>query len=111
MNDEDGVLLLQEQHRAFTRRRLIDAAKVVFAARGYPDTTVEEIASTLGVSRATLYGYFTGKAEIAGALLDDALPFAVSRYQELDIILGRGGPHLRERLHAWLSGWLDYWAG
>jgi AcrR family transcriptional regulator len=110
MNDEDGVLLLKEQNRAFTRRRLIGAARVVFTARGYPDATIDEIAHTVGASRATFYTHFIGKGAIAGALLDDILPFAVSRYQELDILLQQNGPCLREQVHGWLSGWLDYWA-
>jgi len=109
MNGEDGMVLLKEQNRAFTRRRLIDAAKVVFTARGYPDATVDEIVDTAGASRAAFYVHFTGKGEIAGALLDDALPFAVSRYQELDLLLQRHRWYPREQLLAWVSGRFEGW--
>jgi AcrR family transcriptional regulator len=90
--------------------RLIEAARQVFAERGYPDATVDEIASEAGASRATFYLHFKSKAELASALVEDATPFAVERYRLLDELLASGGPSLRGRLRDWLSDWLDIWS-
>ncbi|MCC7076953.1 MAG: TetR/AcrR family transcriptional regulator [Acidimicrobiia bacterium] len=43
-----------------TRRRILDAASACFERYGVPKTTVEDVASEAGLSRATLYRYFAG---------------------------------------------------
>ncbi len=45
---------------ADTRRRILDAAEACFERFGVPKTTVEDVASVAGLSRATLYRYFAG---------------------------------------------------
>jgi AcrR family transcriptional regulator len=105
----DRAVPLREQQRAFTRSRLMEAGRQVFAARGYPDATVDDIASQAGASRATFYLHFKSKCELAAALVDEYAPMAVERYQVLDALLAEGGPGLRDQLRAWLSGWLDIW--
>ena len=87
----------------------MQAGLQVFAARGYPDATVDDIAREAGASRATFYLHFKSKAELAIALYDEALPYAVSRYRALDALLVENGPGLREQLYSWLSEWLDVW--
>ena len=101
---------LREQQRAFTRKRLIEAARQVFAERGYPDATVDEIASEAGASRATFYLHFKSKTELAAALVEDVTPFAVQRYRLLDELLAAGGPSLRDKLREWLHDWLGIWS-
>lgn len=100
---------MREQQRAYTRKRLMEAAGQVFAARGYPDATVDEIASEAGASRATFYLHFKGKAELVAAMVEESTPFAVERYRLLDQLLVRGGPSLRDKLCEWLSEWLGIW--
>jgi AcrR family transcriptional regulator len=100
---------LREQQRAYTRERLMEAARQVFAARGYPDATVDEIASKAGVSRATFYLHFKGKTDLVAALVEASTPFAVERYRLLDQLLTRGDSSLRDELHEWLSSWLGVW--
>jgi AcrR family transcriptional regulator len=106
----DKTQPLREQQRAFTRKRLIEAARQVFAERGYPDATIDEIASEAGASRATFYLHFKGKAELTAALVEDATPFAVERYRLLDEVLADGGSPPRGKLRAWLSDWLGIWS-
>jgi AcrR family transcriptional regulator len=100
---------LREQQRAFTRKRLIEAGGRVFAARGYPDATIDEIASEAGASRATFYLHFKSKAELTAALDEYGIPFAVERYRILDELL-MSGERLRDRLYEWLSDWLGIWS-
>jgi AcrR family transcriptional regulator len=100
---------LREQQRAFTRKRLIEAARQVFAERGYPDATVDEIASEAGASRATFYLHFKSKTELTAALVEDVTPIAVQRYRLLDEVLASGDPSLRDKLRDWLHDWLGIW--
>ncbi len=55
------------------RRRILDGAKRVFAARGYHDTNISHICDDLGIARGTLYQYFNGKKEVFTAIIEDLL--------------------------------------
>jgi AcrR family transcriptional regulator len=46
------------------RQQLIDAAKDVFAQKGYHATTVDDITRAAGVAKGTFYLYFSEKREI-----------------------------------------------
>lgn len=58
--------------KAADRRRdqILDAAETLFATKGYAHTTVEDLLSTLGIAKGTLYYHFTGKDEILRAIID-----------------------------------------
>jgi AcrR family transcriptional regulator len=73
-----------------TRRRILDAAGQCFAARGYAKTTVEEIASRAGVSKALVYHHFSGKEEILDAVLERTLD-AWSHATRLEAMLADSG--------------------
>jgi AcrR family transcriptional regulator len=100
---------MREQQRAFTRRRLMEVAQQLFSARGYPDTTVDDIARAAGASRATFYLHFKSKSELMTALIDAMAPIAVQTYHVLDEQLAADGPQLPGRLREWLAQWLDRW--
>ena len=51
-----------------TRQRLLDAARTVFAVRGYLDTTVDHIVTEAGVARGSFYTYFESKPEVFRSL-------------------------------------------
>jgi len=59
----------QAQVRA-TRLRIIEAAKALFVARGYPATTLEAIAEAADTSLPTLYRLFSSKPALLKAVLD-----------------------------------------
>ncbi|NPV91501.1 MAG: TetR/AcrR family transcriptional regulator [Firmicutes bacterium] len=52
-----------------TRERIIEAAVDLFNSRGYRNVTLAEIAGHLGISKKTIYQFFTGKDEIAERVL------------------------------------------
>lgn len=56
--------------KARTREALLDAARRVFAERGYGPASVEEIARTAGVSVGSVYVHFTSKEALFTALLE-----------------------------------------
>ena len=59
----------QAQVRA-TRLRIIEAAKALFIAHGYPGTTLEAIADAADTSLPTLYRLFSSKRALLKAVLD-----------------------------------------
>jgi len=47
-----------------TRALILEAAREQFVQFGFSQTTVEDIASSLGISKATLYKYFSSKEQL-----------------------------------------------
>ena len=58
---------------AGTRERILDIARDLIADRGYGGTSISQIASRLGTSKAALYYHFKSKEEILDALLSDPM--------------------------------------
>lgn len=54
------------------RRQILDAARHVFAANDFNGTTIERIAREAGVTRPTVYEFFSNKEELFVAVSDDA---------------------------------------
>ncbi|HEX5097322.1 MAG TPA: helix-turn-helix domain-containing protein, partial [Acidimicrobiia bacterium] len=64
----------REQARTrFARRAVVDAARVLFADRGYAATTVDAISERADVPIATVYRLFSSKLGILKALLDTSI--------------------------------------
>ncbi|MEZ4375855.1 MAG: TetR/AcrR family transcriptional regulator [Polyangiaceae bacterium] len=56
--------------RQARRQQILEAARVVFAKRGYHQTTIEHIVAEAGVARGTFYLYFEDKRSVFGELID-----------------------------------------
>lgn len=54
-------------------RRIENAARRLFAGRGYAGTSMAEIAAAAGVSKATVFHHYRSKRELYDALVGDAL--------------------------------------
>ncbi len=63
--------LTRAESQQLTRRRLIEAARRLFAERGYSTTSIQEIADAAGYTTGALYSNFPSKANLFLALLDD----------------------------------------
>ncbi len=61
----------QPQRRAATRRALLDAARSVFAERGYHGAAAEEIVRRAGLTRGALYHHFKDKKDLFRAVVDE----------------------------------------
>lgn len=51
------------------KQAIVDTAKEIFCQQGYENTSMSEIASRVGGSKATLYSYFASKEEIFSAVM------------------------------------------
>lgn len=69
----------EERWRSLRRRRLIDAAARVFAARGFDAASMDDIAREAGAGKPTLYRYFAGKDALFEAVFIDALDMLEAR--------------------------------
>jgi AcrR family transcriptional regulator len=60
--------LLERKH-LLVRTAIWEAAMHLFAARGYDETTVDEIAEKAGISRRSFFRYFSSKGDLMGSAL------------------------------------------
>jgi AcrR family transcriptional regulator len=62
--------LSRDQQRLRTRERLLTSALEVFEARGYAESSLEEIAERAGYTRKAVYSNFSGKSELLLELVE-----------------------------------------
>jgi AcrR family transcriptional regulator len=62
-----------EEIRAVTKARILQAALELFATRGYSTTTVDAIAASAGVSTGLLYYHFDNKPALLQAIFEQSL--------------------------------------
>lgn len=70
------------RRRAQTRRRLLDAARALFAEKGISATSVEEISDKAGFTRGAFYSNFADKDDILAAV--SAEEFAVLEHSLIE---------------------------
>jgi len=80
------------QRRADARPdEVLDAALVLFMREGYEATRVEDIAKLAGISKATVYLYFTSKLSLLEGLVQRSLsPVALLAEKSIDEFEGSG---------------------
>ena len=83
-------------------KQILDAANALFAERGYDEVSVEDIASSAGVTRGLVHHYFGGRKEVYIALLER---LGALREEQLPPPVGRSA---RARVADSVSRWLDW---
>ncbi|GIV59650.1 MAG: hypothetical protein KatS3mg043_0739 [Rhodothermaceae bacterium] len=63
----ETALPRRERERLMRRRAMLEAARAVFAEKGYLQATVDEIAQRAEFGKGTLYNYFTGGRRISSS--------------------------------------------
>ena len=69
---ETSLTGLREKQKADRRKRIIDAAKQLFAQAGHDNTTIEAIADAAGVSGVTVHNYYGTKSGVLLALVAES---------------------------------------
>ena len=67
-----------DEHKELTRRQILAAAGELFRADGYGETTLGDIAATMGIGRTTLYEYFSDKEDVLVNLIEETIPGVVA---------------------------------
>jgi AcrR family transcriptional regulator len=68
----------QEMLRQFMETTIAQAAKAVFAERGYQGATLEEIAQRAGMSKATIYIYYKNKDDLFLQVVEELVNTAMA---------------------------------
>ncbi len=68
-------LTRREQNREAQRRRILDAARFLFASRGFDEVAMGEVAAYARVARATVFNYFPSKHALVDAITADVLAY------------------------------------
>lgn len=85
------------------RGELLDAASEVFGRRGYHGASLDEIASTAGVSKALIYEHFTSKRELHAELVEQHAGEIFRRLQANTEAGASGEERLRGGIEAFLG--------
>lgn len=69
------------RNRQLTRKKIMDAAYVLFRRRGYARVNVDEIADAAGITKRTLYSHFESKDALLESVLEDQHDMAFAAFQ------------------------------
>src|SRR5688500_250807 len=84
------------QTKLETRRRILDAGRRLFAARGFEQSSTRELSTAAGIAAGTLFNYFATKEALALALVGEAFERAEAKF----LAERRAGAVLDEELFA-----------
>ncbi|MBW2271670.1 MAG: TetR/AcrR family transcriptional regulator [Deltaproteobacteria bacterium] len=87
-----------------TRRVLLEEAERLFAENGFEATRLEDVATAVGIRRASIVYHFKDKRELYDAVLADVFS---AYHAELASIFDTPGP-LRERIEDAVRAWVDF---
>jgi AcrR family transcriptional regulator len=73
----------QQNRRRLMSNELLEQAARLFAKQGYANTSLQDIADTMGISRPALYHYVSNKEEILAALVRDILERVVELLEQV----------------------------
>jgi AcrR family transcriptional regulator len=94
---------LRERYDRRRQHAVYQAAKV-FARQGYDQTTMQELASTMGLATGALYHYFGGKEQLLRAICDQLMEPLLQRAQALTA----ADAEPREQLQALVRMWVAH---
>ena len=86
------------------RQAILRHARKAFVSEGYAATKIEPIAREAGVSTATLYALFDGKAQLFSAVIDDAAADFASQMAGIRTIEGDA----RQQLISFAEAYADF---
>jgi AcrR family transcriptional regulator len=82
---------------------LVRHAAREFARRGYDQTTMQDLAASMGLATGALYHYFSAKEELLAAICDQLMEPLLARARDLMAAGGDGDRRLRELVELWVA--------
>jgi TetR/AcrR family transcriptional regulator of autoinduction and epiphytic fitness len=65
----------RDENRDQQRERILDAARSLFAVRGFDSVTMAEVSEVAGVARATVFNHFGSKVALVEALTENVFAY------------------------------------
>lgn len=65
------------------RSEIVEAARQLFRAKGYDQTTTQDVMDHLGIAKGTIYHYFKSKEELLEAVIEDIVDEGVRQQRTL----------------------------
>lgn len=94
-----------DEEKAKVRERLLDSARVEFAARDVRDVSIRRIADAAGYSQGTLYTYFPSKSALYHCVKEDIFRRVID---EIGVAIAKSG-NPRAQLIAAFRIYAQYW--
>jgi TetR/AcrR family transcriptional regulator len=92
----------RERRKEARPGELLQAALTLFVEKGFAATKVEDVARMAGVSKGTLFLYFSSKEELFKAVVRDKIVGQLSQFHAaIDAFEGPTDRLMRTFLHAW----------
>ncbi len=95
--DAPGTETRSDSKRQIRRAQILDAAKTVFAQRGYHNASINEIIRRAGIARGTFYLYFESKQKVFDSVLVDALQQLRRRITRIEVDQPAAAPGIQLR--------------
>lgn len=89
--------------KATTEEKLVRSAALVFQAKGYHNTTIDDIAAAANVSKPTVYSYAKSKQWILERMLFLGMEEIDERIAQAYDPAHTPAEHLRALIHAWVE--------
>lgn len=86
-----------------TREGILEAAARIFGEKGYHATSMQDIADSVHLQKASLYHHFSSKQEILAALIDHALELINRKLEEVLSQPLSPGEKLRQAMVSYLE--------
>jgi AcrR family transcriptional regulator len=100
----DGRRSAAAARRRLREKKILDATRALFDARGVRDAQIEDIAKAVGINRAIIYRHFSGKEELFALTLVGYLEQLETRLAGADV--PGAGPE--RRLRAITEAFIDF---
>lgn len=103
----------QQQQRALRELAVLDAASELMSARGFSETSMDDIATRVGISKPTLYQHFRSKNAIAEAVMLRNQEHAEERIMLMEAQIEQGArarPQLERHIREAIGVYQGLWA-
>jgi TetR/AcrR family transcriptional regulator len=102
-----NVVLSRAEQKNLKREALLREAAAAINRKGFHATSLEDIATSLGVSKATLYYYFPNKQKLLAACFEKVMEAAFESLDEAKRTAPNGREKLRMALQLYLRRMID----
>jgi AcrR family transcriptional regulator len=93
---------LQERYER-RRQEMVAGAAKIFARQGYDQTTMQDLAGSMGLATGALYHYFASKEKLLMAICDQLMEPLLARAREIALRDGPPAERLRTLVRLWVQ--------